>query len=324
MMKLNFSQNHKLLFGIVFFGFVALSIIIAIIPAVQVNDRDPMCGVNTLTLSEFRGLNTYVSEGCLYCHTQQVRPLKLDKIFGRPSSPLDYSYLQPIDDIRMTPAVLGSERTGPDLSNIGNRQPSEIWHHIHLYSPRAVVKSSIMQAYTWLYETKETPDSNDLVIPVPDEYAPANGKVVAKQEAKDLVAYLLFLKQKPIEGIDQVIESSNESTPSKNERGANLYNSNCASCHQQNGEGIPKTFPPLKNSATVNSDDAESHIRVVLFGKKGGTIDGVTYTAEMPAQKEILTDEQITSIINYERSSWGNSGKMINVEDVKRIRGEGK
>lgn len=322
-MKLNFSENHKLLFSVVFFGFVGLSIIIAIIPAIQVNASDPMCGVSTLTPAEFRGLNTYVSEGCLYCHTQQVRPLKIDKVFGRPSSPFDYSYLTPLDQIRMTPAVLGSERTGPDLSNIGNRQPSEIWHHIHLYNPRAVVKSSIMQAYPWLYEIKENPDSNDLVIPVPDEYAPKNGKVVATQKAKDLVAYLLFLRQKPIEGISQIQETTNQNI-SGNDAGAQLYNANCASCHQQNGEGISKTFPPLKNSATVNSDNPDKHIRTVLFGLKGEAIDGIVYPSEMPEQKNNLTDEQIAAIINYERSSWGNNGKKITADDVKKIRAEGK
>jgi len=323
-MKLKFSENHRLLFSIVFFGFIALSIIIAIIPAVQINSNDPMCGVNTLTPSEFRGLNTYVSEGCLYCHTQQVRPLQLDKTFGRPSSPFDYSYLTPLDEIRMTPAVLGSERTGPDLSNIGNRQPSEIWQHIHLYSPCAVVKSSIMQSYPWLYEIKENPDSNDLVIPIPDEYAPENGKVVATQKAKDLVAYLLFLKQKPMEGISQIEESSDKNSSSGSDAGAQLYNANCASCHQQNGEGITKTFPPLKNSAAVNSDNPDTHIRTILFGSKGKAIDGFVYPAEMPAQKDNLTDEQIASIINYERSSWGNTGKKITADDVKKIRAEGK
>lgn len=322
-MKLKFSENHKLLFGVVFFGFLVLSIIIAILPAIQVNSSDPMCGINTQTPSEFRGLKTYVSEGCLYCHTQQVRPLKLDKVFGRPSSPLDYSYLTPIDQIRMTPAVLGSERTGPDLSDIGKRQPSETWHYIHLYNPRSVVKSSVMQAYPWLFEVKENPDSNDLVIPIPAEYAPANGKVVATQKAKDLVAYLLSLKQKPIEGISQ-IESSSDKNLSASDVGAQLYNINCASCHQQSGEGIANIFPPLKNSATVKSDDPDKHIRTILFGLKGEAINGVVYPSEMPAQKDNLTDEQIAYIINYERSSWANNGKKITADDVKKIRTEGK
>nr|HMN22972.1 c-type cytochrome [Ignavibacteriaceae bacterium] len=197
-------------------------------------------------------------------------------------------------------------------------------HHIHFYNPRAVVKSSIMQAYPWLYEVKENPDTNDLVIPVPDEYAPQNGKVVATQKAKDLVAYVLFLKQKPMEGISQIEESSNKNLSSGTDAGAQLYNTNCASCHQQNGEGITKTFPPLKNSTAVNSDNPDTHIRTVLFGSKGKAIDGIVYPAEMPPQKDNLTDEEIASIINYERSSWGNNGKKVTVDEVKKIRAQEK
>lgn len=322
-MKIKLSENHKLLFSVVFFGFIFLSIIIAIIPASQITSDERLCGESDISPEALRGLSIYVSEGCMYCHTQQVRPLELDKVFGRPSAPEDYSYLKPIDGLRMTPAVLGSERTGPDLSNIGSRQPSETWHHIHLYNPRAVVKSSIMQAYPWLYEIKENPDSNDLIIPVPEEYAPKNGKVVATQQAKDLVAYLLFLKQKPIEGFSASQNESND-IKSISSKGAQLYNTNCASCHQQNGEGIKGIFPPLKNSAIVNSKDPAKHIHTILFGLKGEAIDGIQYPSEMPEHKDKLNDEEIAAIVNYERSSWGNNGVQVTSSDVKKIRDEGK
>jgi len=46
-----------------------------------------------------------------------------------------------------TPELLGSERTGPDLTNIGVRQPSSVWQYIHLYNPRAVVPESIMPSF---------------------------------------------------------------------------------------------------------------------------------------------------------------------------------
>ncbi|MCB0749190.1 MAG: cbb3-type cytochrome c oxidase subunit II, partial [Ignavibacteriae bacterium] len=170
-MKLNFHENHKLLFNVVFWGFVFLSIIIAVAPAYNLNKIEPTPGLKPMTSEEFKGLGVYVSEGCLYCHTQQVRPLESDLVFGRPSAPGDYAYLKPLDGMRMTPAVLGSERTGPDLSNIGNRQPSESWHYIHLYNPRTVVKSSIMQAYPWLFEVKETVSPNDIVISLPPDVA---------------------------------------------------------------------------------------------------------------------------------------------------------
>jgi cytochrome c oxidase cbb3-type subunit 2 len=323
-MKLNFHENHKLLFNVVFWGFVFLSIIIAIAPAYNLNEIEPTPGLKPMTPEEFKGLGVYVSEGCLYCHTQQVRPLESDLIFGRPSAPGDYAYLKPLDDLRMTPAVLGSERTGPDLSNMGNRQPSKSWHYIHLYNPRAVVKSSIMQAYPWLFEIKDSVDENDVVISLPPDTAPKEGKVVATEDAENLVAYLLYLKQAPIKGLNNSDLFSSADKNSSGTMGQNLYNSSCASCHQQNGEGIPSIFPPLKSSAVVDSDNADEHIRIVLFGSKGKVIDGVEYTSEMPAQAENFSDEEIAAIINYERTNWGNNGSEVTAEDVKMIRAERK
>lgn len=323
-MKFNFHKNHQLLFGFVFYGFVLLSIIIAIIPAINMNDIPPIEGSRPMNANELNGLNVYVSEGCLYCHTQQVRPLASDQVFGRPSAPGDYAYLKPLDDLRMTPAVLGSERTGPDLSNIGNRQPSETWHYIHLYNPRAVVKSSIMQAYPWLFEIKDDIDPDDYVVSIPPDVAPRNGVVVAKQDAKDLVAYLLYLRQTPIKAGNSVSSRGKGTVPKEFNQGEKLYNSSCASCHQQKGEGIPGAFPPLVNSSVVNSDNADEHIKIVLFGLKGKVINGVQYASEMPPLGGNLSDTEISQIINYERTSWGNKGKTISPDDVKRIREAGK
>ena len=105
----------------------------------------PSPGVLPLSSAAQRGRDIYVGEGCSYCHTQQVRPLARDRVFGRPSTAGDYAY--------DTPELLGTERNGPDLSNIGARQPSDVWQEIHLYEPRALVAGSIMA----------TPQALDLV-----------------------------------------------------------------------------------------------------------------------------------------------------------------
>jgi len=127
-MKLDFHKNHRLLFGVVLFGFVALSVIVAVAPALWVGARNhPLPGSAPLTELEQRGLEIYVAEGCVYCHTQQVRPIAQDTSrYGRPSVPADYARLAPQDIWRQTPSILGTERTGPDLSNVGERQPSEV------------------------------------------------------------------------------------------------------------------------------------------------------------------------------------------------------
>ncbi len=199
-MQLDFHKNHRLLFGTVLGLFVVLSGIIAVGPAlwVQTNNH-PLPGSEPLTDLEADGLQVYLSEGCVYCHTQQVRPIAQDTSrYGRASAPGDYARLRPTDLWRQTPSVLGTERTGPDLANIGSRQPSDIWHHIHLYQPRAVVDVSMMPSFPWLYEVKSGADPDDVVVPVPDEYAPADAVVVAGPRARALVAYLLSLKQPPL------------------------------------------------------------------------------------------------------------------------------
>lgn len=127
----------------------------------------------------------------MYCHSQQPRdPSQApdgSRGWGRPSTPGDYAYDYPHQ--------LGTMRTGPDLLNIGVRQPSDDWHLTHLYQPRALVDWSIMPAYPYFFENKEYDNGVDVVLKLPDKYKPAKGVIVAKQEALDLVAYLKSLKR---------------------------------------------------------------------------------------------------------------------------------
>ncbi|HEX6982610.1 MAG TPA: cbb3-type cytochrome c oxidase subunit II [Balneolaceae bacterium] len=198
-MKLDFHKNHKLLYGTIFWGFLFLSLIIAVLPALWVQDATkPLEWDEPMTELERRGLEVYISEGCVYCHTQQVRPIKMDEVWGRPSIPADYAYIDRPGIWRQTPAVLGSSRTGPDLSNVGTRQPSAIWQYMHLYNPRSVVEESIMPSFPWLFKVVENPAPGTKVIPIPEDYAPESGKVIPTERAKALVAYLLSLKQAPL------------------------------------------------------------------------------------------------------------------------------
>src|SRR3546814_520639 len=140
---------------------------------------------------EMKGLRVYIAEGCVACHTQQVRSIEMDKTWGdRPSIPSDYYYSkQRLDLWRQSPSLLGSERTGPDLSNIGNRQPSEDWHLLHLYNPRLVVKESVMPSYPWLFETKSETGKNDVILKIQPaagakSAGPADGKASTSGKKK--------------------------------------------------------------------------------------------------------------------------------------------
>ena len=97
------------------------------------------------------------------------------------------------------PPLLGTQRTGPDLTNVGNRQPSDVWNLLHLYNPRAVVATSVMPGYPWLFAEQHETDEGDTVVAVPDEYKPEDTVIIATPEAIALVRYLQSLKQVALE-----------------------------------------------------------------------------------------------------------------------------
>jgi cytochrome c oxidase cbb3-type subunit 2 len=107
-------------------------------------------------------------------------------------------------------------------------------------------------------------------------------------------------------------------------KGKALFTANCAACHQVNGEGLPGAFPSLKGNAAVNNDDPATHIRAVLHGLQGAQVGGVAYSSPMPAFGGTLSDTDIANIIDYERSAWGNHGRLVTVEQVAAERAKGK
>src|SRR5699024_1959265 len=197
--------------------------------------------------------------------------IEMVNIWGdSPSIPSDYYYSEARLDIwRQSPSILGTERTGPDLTNVGKRQPGKEWHLLHLYNPRIVVKESIMPGYPWLFEEKNESEitEDDIIVPVPEHYLKnTNKKIVASKKAIDLTEYLISLKQADINGTPimdfipaKEAKSSAATNESSNSRldGAALYASNCAACHQPDGKGLVGAFPALAGSAIVNGDDTD-------------------------------------------------------------------
>jgi cytochrome c oxidase cbb3-type subunit 2 len=303
--------------------FMALTVIIAIYPAVSSqSNQKPLPADEPLTERQRRGLKVYTDEGCAYCHTQQVRPLKMDQRLGRPSVGGDYARLERLGFWRQTPAVLGSERTGPDLSNIGERQPSRQWHLLHLYQPRAVVGDSIMPAFRWLFEVVDEPADGATTVSVPDPYGPEEGSVVATERAEALVAYLLSLEQAPLPGASQGAATSEAPSAggSGGGDGAALYEQNCASCHQADGEGLAGTFPPLAGDPVVTDEEPTRHVEIILEGLAGKKIEGTSYASKMPGFAGSLGDGEIAAIVNHERTSWGNDAPTVTEQEVAEIR----
>ncbi len=93
------------------------------------------------------------------------------------------------------PVLLGSQRIGPDLSNVGLRQPDLNWHLRHLYAPGREVKDSSMPPYRFLFEKRKIYQSlSPEALRLPPDLAPPPGyEVVPTTEARALAAYLVSL-----------------------------------------------------------------------------------------------------------------------------------
>ena len=126
-----------------------------------------------------------------------LRGVDMDRGWGRRRSvALDYLY----DPVVMA----GSQRMGPDLSNIGDRQHSRVWHLSHLYDPRIITSEesnagvdSLMPAYPYLFtkrprSTPSTPGHQQAIRLSGEQF-----EVVPKPEAEALVAYLQSLRSGP-------------------------------------------------------------------------------------------------------------------------------
>ena len=309
------------------FGFLVLSLIIAVMPAYQIqNNNPPLPNATVLNDSELRGKMIYISEGCQACHTQQVRSNIIDQVWGRrPSVPADYAENTRMNAFRNTASVLGSERTGPDLSNIGERQPADTWHYLHLYNPRAVVQESIMPAYPWLFNEVEEVKAGDREVTVPREFLPVGKHVITTRKAEDLVAYLKSLKQAPLPGYLQVdFDAYDWQNPAKKVSepeevvkpdGARLYATHCKVCHQDNGQGIKGAFPTLDRSEIVNQEDPTQMISIVLYG-----LDRDNEYGAMVGFGERLSDEEIAAIISFERKGWNNQAGEVTTDEVRKVR----
>src|SRR5882757_8596276 len=206
-------RSNYLLAGIV--GSFALSTFaLVLVPQFQLGGMQPQFAddegkVTDIYPIENRGIvqagrAVYISEGCVYCHSQQVRDEQngsdLERGWGaRRTVARDYIF--------DSPPLLGSSRIGPDLANVGSakwrNEPVDedpqyktakrdaAWQLLHLYAPTTIVHDSKMPSYRYLFEKRKISGqrSVDAVnVAVEEGY-----EVVPTPEAKSLVGYLLSL-----------------------------------------------------------------------------------------------------------------------------------
>ena len=178
-------------------------IVLVIVPQTMLVQVRRPAEMRPYTAQEARGREVYIENGCIYCHSQQIRDTAfttdVDRGWGRrPTVPADYYFDRP--------HLLGTMRTGPDLINVGQRLPDPEWHLIHFFNPRAVVAWSIMPPLPHLFEIKPVSARRpqDRLVAINPPFVPPNSVVVATPDALALTAYVMSLsRQYPITDADR-------------------------------------------------------------------------------------------------------------------------
>ncbi|MDB6053791.1 MAG: cytochrome-c oxidase [Verrucomicrobiales bacterium] len=209
------SQSPLIFLGLLFsFALSWMGIVFA--PQLQLGREDAVAteaGINYPSVRRTmgnQGEEVYRQNGCIACHSQQVRPRgyggDIQRGWGiRRTVAQDY--------LRDEPPLLGTHRFGPDLANIGIRgttnfastsafhsgtnSAAEIfnWHLTHLYNPQITSPGSIMPGYPYLFTKRQiTGRQSDDALVISGSYAPEKGyEIVPRPEAYAMVNYLLSL-----------------------------------------------------------------------------------------------------------------------------------
>ena len=166
-------------------------------PVMVMTEGEPLYPAMPVGLAQ-QGKEIYISMGCIYCHSQQVRRNEFGADIERGWGPRQTVAR---DYILQERVLLGTMRTGPDLAHLGGRYAGDAgrdWNHLHLYNPQIVSKGSTMPPFAFLYDVRQIadkPSAEALTFPPGSEYAPEAGyEVVPTRRAKALVEYLLSLK----------------------------------------------------------------------------------------------------------------------------------
>lgn len=171
---------------------VSVGGIVQIVPLFyQKSTTEAVAGLEPYTALQLAGRDIYQKEGCMSCHSQQIRPFRAEtERYGHYSVAGEFVYDHPF--------LWSSKRTGPDLARVGGRYSDE-WHRVHLINPRDVVPESIMPAYPWLEDNmlngrtiqKHMTALRTIGVPYTDEdIAGAPEAVDGKTEMDALIAYM--------------------------------------------------------------------------------------------------------------------------------------
>src|SRR5438067_3739717 len=146
-------------------------------------------------------------------------------------------------------------------------------------------------------------------------------EVVAKSTSKmsdaDVGASAIYLKDLPAGRREPKVTPP---SPAQMAAGKKLYNGACIACHEEDGSGAPRIYPPLPGNANLQSADALSTLRIFLDGPATVTTPRAPNKGSLPAYAAKMTDREIADVTNYIRNAWGNAAPLVTADQVAKAR----
>lgn len=118
----------------------------------------------------------------------------------------------------------------------------------------------------------------------------------------DLAAIATYLKHQ-VGTVESAPKVTRAVTADERAAGQTIYADNCTSCHGVDGKGVAGIAPALADAASVAGAKADTAVRSVLQGYEPSGQWGV-----MPSFGQVLTAQQVSDVVNYVRTAWGNQG----------------
>jgi len=285
--------------GLVMIGSVVVftgSVLAVIVLPWRTMGDQPSAAWRPLTAREQAGRRVYVANGCTYCHSQFVRTQDWDIGMERVSQAGDYKEL--------TPHLMGTMRTGPDLSQEGGEHPED-WHRAHFANPRLTRPQSLMPRFGYLSQ-----DEGDALHAYVQSLGGTDADArVARQsrwQKEAMAAYESGADENVRWLHDHVpagwrpLPNPYPATEASLARGEKIYQEFCIGCHGAVGDGqgpaAPYLNPPPLNFTTLRRNLEEGkYIGGILYYQ---VMNGITGTA-MPYFKHELESAKIWDVCNF-------------------------
>ncbi len=244
------------------------------------------------TSPESAGRSLYIANGCVYCHSQSIRSIDWGSGAERIAQAGDY--------IADHPILLGSARTGPDLSQEGGEHPDD-WHRAHFINPRYTRPLSIMPAFGFLGQ-KDIHRLSTYIQSLGLKSADQRMKrqKIWKKRATNAyesgpVTNVKWLHANVPEGW-RILPNPYPTSAAGLARGHKVYQDFCLGCHGPIGDGMgpaqPFIYPPPLNFTILKDRGISGGILYYQI------MNGITGTA-MPYFKRELESEKIWDVGNY-------------------------